>query len=401
MMKIESTGFAREMRQELDLILEYWAKNTVDEAAGGFVGCIDAANRIVPDAPKGSVLTARICWTFAAAYPLTGSKLHYDLAERAYQFLLEKFNDPVHGGFYWTIESDGRPLNCKKQIYAQAFVLYAFSGWYAACRETGVLTAAQNLYRLIRQKAYDAAYGGYFEAFQQDWSAMSDLRLSAKDANEAKTMNTHLHVLEAFTSLYSVWPDPSLAADIRELLGLFETYIIHPVNRHLQLFFTQAWQLRSAVISYGHDIEAGWLLLDAAKAIGDRSLVARFSEMALKLTDAALEGMDEDGGLWYEREPAAEGLIREKHWWPQAEALVGLFNAWQISDDKAYLEQAFRTWEFIQRSIKDHTNGEWYWGITAAGHPMPGEDKVGLWKCPYHNGRACIELIARMKEKAV
>lgn len=394
---MEFSSLSAAVQLELEEILHYWSSQTIDETAGGFVGCIDADNQVVPGAPKGTVLTARICWTFAAAYPLTQSALHYDLAERAFNFLIEKCKDPEHCGFYWSVAASGAPLQNKKQIYAQAFTVYAFSQWYTCCGEAKVLEEAISLYRLIRQKAYDPLHGGYWEAFARDWSVLSDLRLSEKDQNDAKTMNTHLHVLEAFATLYAVWPDPDLAADIRALLDLFDKRIIHQGNGHLQLFFTPEWRARSRIISYGHDIEAGWLLLEAATIIGDAILVARFRELAIRLTDAALEGMDADGGLWYERDPAGGGLIKEKHWWPQAEALVGLFTAWQISGDTVYLQQLEKTWEFIQQSMKDKVHGEWYWGITASGRPMANQDKVGLWKCPYHNGRACIELLSRIK----
>lgn len=387
-----------ELNQELEQILDYWASNTVDKTSGGFVGQIDSDNHFVPFAPKGAVLTARICWTFAAAYQVTQSKLHYKLAERAYSFLLEKFYDPVHDGFYWTVDANGHLLDDKKHTYAQAFVLYAFSQWYAISRNVAVLQQAIQLYQLIKSRTHDPVHGGYFEAFARDWSAAADFRLSEKDANEAKSMNTHLHLLEAFSCLYIVWPDPALESDIRELLNLFETTIIDPGNHHLRLFFTAAWDLRSDTISWGHDIEAGWLMLEAATTIGDKPLIARFRQFAVLLTGAALEGMDEEGGLWYEFEPAGRGMIREKHWWPQAEALVGLFNAWEISSNEFYLEQLSKTWAFIQRSLKDCTYGEWYWGIDASGQPMPNQDKVGIWKCPYHNGRACIELISRIRK---
>lgn len=386
-----------DLKQELDQILDYWANNTVDSAAGGFLGQIDAANCPVPGAAKGVVLNARICWTFAAAYPLTQSRLHYELAERAYAYLLEKFYDPLYEGFYWTVDASGKMLDGKKQTYAQAFVLYAFSQWYTVCRDGSVLKKAQDVYRCIKSKTYDPVYGGYFEAFARDWSVTAEIRLSDKDANEAKSMNTHLHLLESFACLYSSWPDPALAEDIRELLYLFETKIIDPSGHHLQLFFTEAWALRSEIISWGHDIEAGWLLLEAAVAIGDQQLMARFRQMALLLTDAALEGMDEDGGLWYEFDPAAGGLVREKHWWPQAEAIVGLLNAWQISRKEYYLQQFFKSWTFIQRFLKDRMHGEWYWGVDASGQPMPEQDKIGIWKCPYHNSRACIEVLSRIR----
>ncbi|GAO43258.1 AGE family epimerase/isomerase [Flavihumibacter petaseus] len=387
----------RELLNELEAILQYWAMHMPDNRYGGFYGRIDENNYVVQGAPKGAVLNARICWTFAAAHRIRPNKEWLALSQRAYHYLNRFFIDPVYGGVCWTVDHTGRPLDTKKQVYAIAFVLYACAAYYRASEDEQALTDAWSLYQQLEQYCLDQEYGGYGEAWSREWGRLDDLRLSKKDANEAKSMNTHLHVLEAYAALYQCRPDPRLKQSIVSLLNLFDQHIIDRATGHLHLFFAANWELRSSTISYGHDIEAGWLLLEAATITGDAGLVEIFRRRAVKLTNAALRGMDADGGLWYEYEPSTQHLVQEKHWWPQAEALVGLFNAWQVTLDESYLQQVLATWKFIQQKIKDKVHGEWFWGVDANGLPLPNQDKAGLWKCPYHNGRACIELLERIQ----
>jgi mannobiose 2-epimerase len=237
--------------------------------------------------------------------------------------------------------------------------------------------------------------GGYIEALSRDWQPLIDLRLSDKDANEPKSMNTHLHVLEAYASLYTVWPSPALKENIRALIRLFIDRIVDKEGKHLVLFFDDNWQPRSGVVSYGHDIEAAWLVLEAAEVIGDSELAEEAKKFSIQLALATMEGVDKDGGLWYELDVNNQHLVKEKHWWPQAEALVGFFNAWQITNDDRFLKRSIKSWEFIKNHILDRKGGEWAWGVKENYVVMENEDKVGLWKCPYHNSRACIEIIKR------
>jgi cellobiose epimerase len=391
------TEYKAAMQKELSSILQFWMEHTVDIKNGGFTGQIDFNNQLIETAPKGSVLNARILWSFAAAYNLTKNAAYLQNAQRAYQYICNYFIDKEHGGVYWTVDYKGNPLDTKKQVYAIAFTVYAFSEYYKAVNEPGVIQNAINLYDAIVQHSYDKQKGGYIEAFTRDWKTIEDARLSTKDANEKKTMNTHLHVLEAFTTLYSIWPYEPLKTRIKDLVQNFLQHIINPKTNTQHLFFDEDWQPKSQTVSYGHDIEATWLLQEAAEIIKDEALIKTVRRKAVAMADAAAEGLDADGGLWYEYEPADKILIKEKHMWPQAEAMVGFFNAWQNTGNELYLEQSAASWDFVQQHIHDKKNGEWLWGVTENYAPMP-KDKVGIWKCPYHNSRACIEIIKRIDE---
>ncbi|MFT3825424.1 MAG: AGE family epimerase/isomerase [Chitinophagaceae bacterium] len=395
-MQKELADYKHQLEKELQNILSWWMNNTIDHLNGGFYGKVDHHNKADAGAPKGSVLNARILWTFSAAYRLTGYKEYQAVAQRAFQYFLDHFIDRQYGGVFWTVDYKGNPLDTKKQFYALAFAVYALSEYYLCSQDQLAKEQAIELYKIIVQHSYDKQYGGYIEALSSDWSEMGDIRLSAKDANEKKSMNTHLHVLEAFTNLYRIWPDEILETEIKELIGLFHQHIINAETGHLQLFFDMNWQVRSGIISYGHDIEAAWLVPEAAVVIGNTALIKDAEHRSVAVAKAAAGGLDSDGGLWYEYETEEQKLIRQKHWWPQAEAMVGFFHAWQATGDESFLQRSLQTWQFVQQHILDKANGEWVWGVYDDYSVMNNEDKGGLWKCPYHNSRACIELINRI-----
>lgn len=381
--------------KELLSILEYWLNNTVDEKNGGFIGEINFNNEKNYNSEKGSVLNARILWTFSAAYGLVSDKRYFQAAERAFLYIKNHFYDKDFGGIFWTLNSDGTPKDTKNQIYALAFTIYGLSEFYKISKNEEALALAKKLYEKIEQYSHDKAKKGYLEAFTRDWKEIEDLRLSDKDANEKKTMNTHLHIVEAYANLYTVWPDEGLKDNIREILEITETYFIDQNSWHLKLFFNEDWVEKPDVISYGHDIEAAWLLLWCAEVIKDYDLIERYKEYAVEFANSTIEGIDNDGGLWYEYLPKERVLVEEKHWWPQAELWIGMINAWQLSGKEKFFCLAEQNFAFVEKHIIDHKNGEWIWGVDEDYEPIL-KDKVGVWKCPYHNSRACIELINRL-----
>lgn len=385
-----------ELETELDSILKYWSNNTVDKQNGGFIGQIDFNDHIIANSEKGSVLNARILWTFSASYQTTKNENHKILAERAFEFLSEHFYDKQFGGLFWSINADKTPKDTKNQIYALAFAIYGLSEYYAISKNEKALEIAINLYSKIQDYSYDPVNKGYLEAFTRDWKPIEDLRLSEKDANEKKTMNTHLHIIEAYANLYKVWKDKTLQNIMVELLETIEKHFINTETGHLRLFFDENWIEKPDVISYGHDIEAAWLLQQCAEISENESLIANYKKYAVQIAEATKKGLDSDGGLWYEYDPKRRELIAEKHWWPQAEALIGFYNAYQLTGKEEYLDIVYKNWEFTKKHILDKENGEWFWGVYSD-YSIMQKDKAGFWKCPYHNGRACLELINRIK----
>lgn len=390
--------YRREAAAELEAILAYWMKYTVDKENGGFYGQIDENEQVHAEAPKGSVLNSRILWAFSAAYNATGKKEYLQMADRAFAYITAHFIDREYGGVYWSVDYKGDPLSDRKQIYGLSFCIYGLSEYYKATASKEALELAIALFHEIEKHSYDQEKKGYFEAFARNWQPLADLRLSEKDANEEKTMNTHLHVIEAYGCLYQVWPDAFLKQQIAHLLEVFNAHIIDPQTGHLVLFFTADWERRSGILSYGHDIEAAWLLQEAAEIIGDNKWITLMKAQSVKIANAAMAGLDADGGLWYEYENGH--LVQQKHSWPQAEAMVGFLNAWQVTGDEAWFKHSCNSWQFTRQYMKDKVNGEWFWGVTENHTPMPGQDKAGFWKCPYHNSRAMLEIIRRLSGTA-
>ena len=232
---------------------------------------------------------------------------------------------------------------------------------------------------------------------------LADLRLSDKDLNAPKSMNTLLHVLEAYTTLLRVWPDAGVRSRLQALLGVMLDHVVtdRPYT-HCQLFFDLEWKSLVPTISYGHDIEASWLLCEAAEALGDAALMDRTRKVALAMAKGVLEhGCDSDGSIFYEGIPG-QVVKTDKHWWPQAEAVIGFLNAGALGGGDIFLTAAERAWQFIEDHVIDRKHGEWFAELDRSGRPLPdypqhdASCKIGPWKCPYHNARACLEVLRRV-----
>ena len=381
------TGFKKEL---IENILPFWIKKMQDKQNGGFYGRIDGTDILHSEANKGAILNARILWTFSSAYRILKNPEYLLMAQRAFDYINKFFIDKTYGGAYWELDYKGIPVNKKKQTYVQGFMLYGFSEFYRATGNEHALQLAKDFFYLI-EKYHDNQNGGYIEAFKRDWQPIDDVRLSEKDRNEKKTMNTHLHILEPYTNLCRIWNDKQLIAAQKKIINIFKDKILNSASNHLNLFFDERWNVKSIAISYGHDIEASWLLFEAAEVVGDKQLLNDIIPVSLKIANAATEGLSENSGLIYEKN--GKHIDKESHWWVQAEAVIGFMYAYKNTGETAYSETAIKIWEYIKKCIVDKKNGEWYWSRFADETVNKKDDKAGFWKCPYHNGRMCLEMI--------
>lgn len=386
----------QEMQEELTgHILPYWMNKMTDPANGGFYGRITGQEVLEPEAEKGAILNARILWTFSAAYRLFRKDEYLATATRAKRYLIDHFYDPEFGGVYWSVDYKGQPLDTKKQIYALGFAIYGLSEYHRATGDAEALDYAIRLFDSIEQHSFDTRKNGYCEALTREWGEIADMRLSEKDENERKTMNTHLHILEPYANLYRVWKDSRLEKQLRNLIVLFIEKILNQETGHLELFFDDDWVSKYHLVSYGHDIEASWLIHEAALVLGDTALLEKVEPLVEYIAAAADEGLMPDGSMVYETFCDQDKTDTDRHWWVQAENVVGHANLFQHFDDSVSLQKAFRCWDFIKQHLIDHRHGEWYWSVRADGTVNTTDDKAGFWKCPYHNGRMCMEIIER------
>lgn len=397
-------SFLRSARNELQNILRFWIERCQDDEYGGFIGRMLNDGTILKDAPRGLILNARILWTFSAAYRFEKNVEYLKMARRAYYCIMQYFWDKQFGGAYWLLDHRGKPIDDSKELYAQSFLIYGLSEYNLATGDSAALERAKELFRLIEEHCHDDANRGYFETFGRDWSAAEKARLATGDVREKKTMNTHLHMLEAYTNLYRAWKDQKLESRLKELIEIFQEHIINPETHHFKLFFDERWHSTKDTISFGHDIEGSWLLCEAAEVLDDEHTTKQIRPLAMKIIQAVCDlGFDADGSIFYEAEGGHVTDTR-KVWWSQAEAVIGLINAYQLSGQEHFLEAAQRCWSFILKHIVDSEHGEWLWEVAQSGRPTDSESeskfKVYEWKGPYHNGRVCLEVIRRLQEIA-
>ena len=402
-MNTEVKGCIKEMVRQMVMVLEnnilpFWTNRMVDSLHGGYYGRMTGRGIVEPEAVRGAVLNARILWAFSAAYRVLKRPEYLEQATRAKRVLIDTFYDKEYGGVYWSTNYKGVPLDKKKQTYALGFAIYGLSEYVRATSDAEALEYAIRLYNDIESHCFDNERNGYWEALTREWRELGDVRLSDKDLNERKTTNTHLHILEPYTNLYRVWPQAQLGERIRNLASLFEERIWNSQTGHLRLFFSDNWENKSDMVSYGHDIEASWLLHEAALVLGDEDLLTRVEPVVRGLAQAACEGLNQYGGMAYEYHPDIDVLDEECHWWVQAETVVGYLNMYQHWGDEADLRRACRCWEFTKHYLIDFEDGEWWWSVMPPyWHVNMDENKAGFWKCPYHNSRMCLEVVQRFR----
>ena len=396
-MEKELKTFKEECLKECDDILKWWEKNTLDEKNGGFIGQVDFDMTKHPEADKALVLNSRLLWTFSAAYRVFQKKEYLDLANRAYDYMMEKFIDKKNNGVYWSLDCEGKPKNDRNQIFGLAFVICVLCEYYRATKKQEAIDVSMQLFNSIELKSLDPKHNGYLDAFSNDWKILEDMRLSPTDKNEPKTMNTHLHVLIGYANLYRVHKDEKVKASLTNLINLFFDKIIDTERGALNLFFDFDWTHKSDNDSYGDDMETSWLLWDAVNVLGDEEIIKKAKPIVIKMVEHSLRcAYDKDGGLMSngKDEKVAD---TDKCWWVQTETVIALLNAYQLTKEKKYVDDALLTWDFIKKYMIDHKDGEWHGKVSKDDHkPYTDEVKAGAWKCPYHNSRMCMEVAERV-----
>ena len=385
--------FAQEVKEHLiNVIIPFW-KKLRDDQNGGYYGWLGYDLKLDKKAEKGCILNSRITWFFSNAYMLLGDESLLDEATHGFNFLMDKCVDKENGGIYWSLNYDGTPLDTTKHTYNQAFSIYALSSYYEATKNEQALALARNLFGLIEEKCTDE--GGYREAFTRDFKPESNEKLSENGVLAERTMNTLLHVLEAYTQLYKVSKDEKVKERLLWIIDTIENKVYNEELHRQEVFFDSEYNSLIDLYSYGHDIETAWLLDLTLDVIDDDSLTERISKITRDLTDQTYKVAFDGRSFPIECE---KGVVNEHRvWWAQAENLVGLINGYQRQGKQEYLDAAESQWNFIKEYVVDKREGsEWYWEVDKEGKPYPDRPIVEPWKCPYHNGRMCFEVIKRL-----
>jgi len=409
-------------------ILRFWLDKMQDKENGGFYGQMTGEGELVKTADKGGILNARILWSFSAAYRVLRKPEYLEAATRAKEYIIEHFIDEEFGGTYWSLDYKGNPKDTKKQFYAIGFMIYGLSEYARATGDHEALEYAIQLYECIEEHSLDKQYNGYIEACTREWGEIADMRLSELDANFPKSQNTHLHIIEPYTNLFralkeldaienatndyglkpyvgqfttvniSVDPDIviRLEASLRNLINIFTDKILNPQTHHLDLFFDMDWKREAGALeSYGHDIECSWLLHEAALVLGDDIVLKKVEPIVQMVAKASEKGLNEDGSMIHEANLDTGYIDTDRHWWVQAENVVGWINIYQYFGDEDALQKALNGWQYIKNNLIDREGGEWWWSRDPQRNINRKDDKAGFWKCPYHNSRMCLEILER------
>lgn len=384
----------RKMREEIsrelkDRIIPFW--KGLRDPSGGYIGQVEFDLTRRPDADRGCILNSRILWFFSEGYMLLKDESLLDEAGHAYE-MLKRMTDGENGGVFWSVHPDGSPADTTKHAYNQAFAIYALSAYYRASKNPEALKLAEELFEITETKCRDG--GGYLEAFTADWKPAGNDKLSENGVEAGRTMNTLLHMLEGCTGLYEANRSEAVRARLYDIADVFEHRIYNPEKHRQEVFFDADYNTLIDLHSFGHDIETSWLMDHTLDVLGDNALTERIRPLLLSMADRTYHDALTESGFCNESECGR--VNTDRIWWVQAEALLGFLNAYKHTGEERYKSAVLSQWRYIRDVLSDRREGsEWFWSVREDG--VPNEKPiVEQWKCPYHNGRMCFEVLKRI-----
>ncbi|WP_337537550.1 AGE family epimerase/isomerase [Suilimivivens sp.] len=382
----------------LNDIIPFW-KNLRDDEFGGYYGYMDYDLKVDKKAVKGCILNSRITWFFANAYTLLKDESLLEEAKHGFAFMKEHCMDKENGGIFWSMKYDGTPEDTTKHTYNQAFSIYALSSYYEATHDEEALAMAKELFHIIETKCTDEI--GYKEAFDKEFHEVENDKLSENGVIAEKTMNTLLHVFEAYTELYRVAKLPEVKERLEWIMDTFADKVYNPKLHRQEVFFDRNMNTILDLHSYGHDIETAWLMDRGVEVLGEKKYEEKMTPITKDLTAEIYKVAFDGHSLANECEKGVVNVHRI--WWVQAETVIGFLNGWQKDPSRTeYLDAAKSEWQFIKDHVMDKRQGsEWFWEVDPSGKPYEGRPIVEPWKCPYHNGRMCFEVIRRLEGKEI
>ena len=381
-------------------LLPWWMKHLPDACNGGFYGVVRADNSPDTEADRFIVLFARLVWTFSAAYRVTRIKSYAETANRAYDYFTTRFYDQKHGGFFTSVRYDGTPSLKHKLVYGNAFAVYALAEYARAFKSDAAIQRAIETTDLLDKFMYDEVYQGYYETASPDWMHTPSVRGMNRHENELKTMNTHLHMIEAYTNLLRVSESNALRSRVRRLLYIFLNRILNRDTHHFHYFQQRDWIPTTPEQSFGHDIEGSWLLYETAQVLGENEALADTRGVSINMARAVYEdGLHPSGALYSEYDPEKKIFAPHFSWWEQAESVVGFLNAWELSGDEKFFDLSLHTLNYIDSNFIDRERGGWQSHLSHAHKPKTDLHKATGFLCPYHNARMSLEIIERCERR--
>ena len=383
----------KEAKEHLNnVIIPFW-KSLRDDKYGGYYGYVDHDLNVDREAFKGCILNSRILWFFSNAYMTLKDESLLSEARNAFRFFKDHCYDREYGGVFWSVEYDGKVREDVKYTYNLAFAIYALSSYYAASGNEEAIRLAKEIFDVIEIRCRDGK--GYLESGNRAFEPISNEELSENGVIASRTMNTLLHVMEAYTELYRVTGLLEVRKSLERILDIYVKKIYNPVLHRQEVFFDEDYRPLIDLHSYGHDIETAWLMDRTVEVLGDTGLEKIISPITRDLTKNIYRVAFDGHSLANECE---NGRVDERRiWWVQAEALLGFLNGYEKDPSrKEYLKAAKAEWDFVMENVVDKRVGsEWFGEVSPQGQPDREVPIVEPWKCPYHNGRMCMEVIKR------
>lgn len=403
-MDIPTSNLYQEFDNELRNIASWWTDTIWDTETDSIYGEIDHQGKVNENANKGIILYSRALWFFSETAKVTGDTLLKEKADKLYLYINKYFVDHNHGGVFWEIDAKGNVVNTRKQTFAQAFTLYAYSAYYALTNKPEVLSTAQALFTLIEDRTADTENGGHLAAFAENWQPLENMAIDGGDIDAPKTLDTELHILEAYTALYNAAPSQTLSDAIKHSIALFDAYFIDQQSDRLRTHLSKDWQDQSQVMIYGHLFECAWLIWEGVCAVNsenaDHNKDQYWQTIITGLIEQGLENADAQHGNIFDNKNLATNRINiQSVWWVQAEALIAYLMQYHLTKQEKFGKAAERLWDWIKTHHIDDKSGEYNEWHAVINPDLQADNvpKAFMWKGPYHNGRAMLKACQYLK----
>ena len=379
--------YVERLNQELTKIIRFWNQHAIQNER--FATQVDSQGNKSFSEPLGSLFIARVLYGSSAAERFSNDISSQELSDLSYRTLRNQLSNP-NGGYYWTVNEYGEILHDERHVsFVQAFVLYGLSEYYALTSDPEVKREMFNQIDFIENKIKNTQDNSYVDGFDQDWNPLPD---------QKRSLGTHLHMLEAYTKFIEVTGDLIYLRRVENLLDILLNHFVDLKEGLVYQLFDDKWKLQSNENWIGHNLEAAWIILQAARLVKKSEYLDKSINALIILSENAIEkGFDTKYGGMINRFVGEEALSTDKEWWPQAEAVIAFLHSYRQNQDKKFLSYAIRLLEYIDNTFSDHVNGEWYESVSREGKPLPNQMKLHLWKSMYHNVRYCIETMRQLE----